>query len=116
MDERAEKALKVLNTAGLHARAASVLATFAQSVAKQSGATIELEKDDMKVDARQVMGMLLLCGQQGSTINVVVRGPGAFEIMTRLEQLFFSGFGEGTSSSHQTNNLHQTGPSAKKKD
>lgn len=89
--ERAEATLEVVNTLGLHARAAAKLVRVASS----HRASIELEKSGQRADAKSIMGVLLLCGERGSRIVVRAVGDDACAAVESLRVLFADGFGEG---------------------
>ncbi len=86
----AEARFEVRNPLGLHARAAARLVRLASRFRSD----IELEKDGRCVDAKSVMGVLLLCGAQGSRVTVRAEGPDAGEALRAIGELFASGFGE----------------------
>lgn len=88
---RAEATLEVVNTLGLHARAAAKLVRVASS----HRAAIELEKGGQRADAKSIMGVLLLCGERGSHILVRATGDDAEAAIGALRALFADGFGEG---------------------
>lgn len=88
---RAEATLEVVNTLGLHARAAAKLVRVASS----HRAAIELEKSGQRADAKSIMGVLLLCGERGSHIVVRAIGDDAEAAIDALRALFADGFGEG---------------------
>lgn len=88
---RAEATLEVVNTLGLHARAAAKLVRVASS----HRAAIELEKGGQRADAKSIMGVLLLCGERGSHIVVRAIGDDAEAAIEALRALFADGFGEG---------------------
>ncbi|MBX3250081.1 MAG: HPr family phosphocarrier protein [Myxococcales bacterium] len=89
--ERAEGAFEIVNTLGLHARAAAKLVREAGRFA----ARVELEKDGQRADAKSIMGVLLLCGERGARIRVRAEGVDADAAVRALGDLFASGFGEG---------------------
>jgi phosphocarrier protein len=81
---------EVVNRKGLHARAAALLA----QTASRFECDITVGRDDQRANAKSVMGVLLLCGSQGTRISVEARGVDASQAMTTLGALFASGFGE----------------------
>jgi phosphocarrier protein HPr len=80
----------IVNRLGLHARAASKLV----ALASRFSATVELSKDEHHVDAKSIMGVLLLCGTPGSTITVSARGVDAQAAVDALVALVSDRFGE----------------------
>lgn len=80
----------IVNRLGLHARAASKLV----ALASRFRATITLAKDEHHVDAKSIMGVLLLCGTPGSTIGVSASGVDAQEAVSAIVALVNDRFGE----------------------
>lgn len=87
---RLSRELTIRNRLGLHARAAAKLAKLAESF----GAAITVEKDGSTADAKSVMGLLLLCGQTGSTIRITAVGDDADRALDAITELVGDGFGE----------------------
>lgn len=85
-----ERELRIVNRLGLHARAAAKLANIASSFR----ASIQVEKDGHVADAKSVMGMLLLCGQIGTTIRIRAEGDDAAEAVESIAALVEGRFGE----------------------
>lgn len=81
---------KIVNRLGLHARAA---AAFVQTAGKFSS-EIWVEKDDVEVNGKSIMGLMMLAAEKGSTINVRALGEDCVEAMNTLEELVAKGFGE----------------------
>ena len=81
---------KIINKLGLHARAAAKLV----QLASRFEATIELEKDGRKVDAKSIMGVLLLCGHAGSKLTVHATGSDAVDALKAIGTLIETRFGE----------------------
>lgn len=88
--ERASGTFRIVNKLGLHARAASRLVHLASSFPCE----VVLSKDGQEVNAKSVMGVLLLCGAQGTTLRVEAVGERAREAVERIGELIGSGFGE----------------------
>ncbi len=80
----------IVNRLGLHARAA---AAFVQTAGKFSS-EIWVEKDDVEVNGKSIMGLMMLAAEKGSTINVRALGEDCVEAMNTLEELVAKGFGE----------------------
>lgn len=87
----AEARVMIVNRLGLHARAASKLV----AVASRFHANVLLSKDEHRVDAKSIMGVLLLCGTPGSTITITASGVDAREAVSALVALVSDRFGEG---------------------
>jgi phosphocarrier protein HPr len=85
-----EKTVEIVNTRGLHARAA---AKFVQT-AERYRAGITVSKDDMSVGGRSIMGLLMLGASRGTCIRITAEGEGAEEALSDLTRLVEGGFGE----------------------
>jgi phosphocarrier protein HPr len=83
--------LPIINTRGLHARAA---ARFVQ-LAETFKASISVSKDQTTVDATSIMGLMMLAAGPGSSIRVKAEGPQAGEAVSALAELVADRFGEG---------------------
>ena len=57
-------------------------------------AAILIAKDEHRVDAKSIMGVLLLCGTQGSTLTISASGEDAQEAVSALVALVSDRFGE----------------------
>jgi phosphocarrier protein HPr len=82
--------LAIVNQRGLHARAS---AKFVQ-VAGSFGATVEVERDGVRVGGTSIMGLMMLAAGPGSSITVSACGPDAAEALDALARLVSSRFGE----------------------
>lgn len=79
------------NQRGLHARAA---AKFVQVVARFPQARIQVSKDGQTVNGESIMGLMMLAGTQGSSIDITASGPDAEAAMAALVALIEGKFGE----------------------
>ncbi len=82
--------LLIVNQRGLHARAS---AKFVQ-VAGAYQASVDVEKDGAKVGGTSIMGLMMLAASPGCSIRVTASGPEAEQVMTAIEDLVASRFGE----------------------
>lgn len=80
----------VVNTLGLHARAAAQLVQAANRYKSE----ILVEREGQSVNAKSIMGVLMLAAGKGSEIVVSCEGEDAEEAMASLAQLIVNGFGE----------------------
>ncbi len=87
---RAERTFLIVNTLGLHARAAAQLV----QTANRYRCEIHVEKDGMLVNGKSIMGVLTLAAAKGSTIRVLADGDDAEVAMTALAKVIENGFGE----------------------
>ena len=90
MSEALTSTVEVPNRLGLHARAAAKLVDLANRFESH----IEVSKDGQVADAKSIMGVLLLCGQQGAQITLRARGADAKAALAALCGLGSDGFGE----------------------
>lgn len=70
----------VRNKMGLHARPAAV---FAQTASRFKSA-IKVSKNDIEVNGKSIMGLMLLAAAQGSKLRVIAEGPDEKEAVTAL--------------------------------
>ncbi len=81
---------KIVNRLGLHARAAAQLVQTASRFSSE----INLIKDDIEVNGKSIMGILLLAAPQGTEIAVMVEGDDEQQAMDVIAELIEAGFGE----------------------
>jgi phosphocarrier protein len=87
---RHERRFLIVNSLGLHARAAAQLV----QVANRFRSEIHVEKDGMEVNGKSIMGVLTLAAAKGATITVAIDGEDAEQAMLALAKVIESGFGE----------------------
>ncbi|MDJ0861426.1 MAG: HPr family phosphocarrier protein [Gammaproteobacteria bacterium] len=80
----------IINKLGLHARAAAKLVTLAAGF----DAEIRLRRDDREVDAKSIMGVMMLAAGKGTRLEVVASGPDAQVAVEQLQALVMDRFGE----------------------
>lgn len=80
----------IINKLGLHARAAAKLV----SCASEFSCNIEIEKDNRRVNAKSIMGVMMLAASKGSQISLHMEGEDEADAMQRLTQLINDRFGE----------------------
>lgn len=90
MSDGASATFEIVNKLGLHARAATKLV----QTASRFDAEVELQKDGHVANGKSVMGVLLLCGHQGSRVTVSANGPDAHEAVQAIGALIADRFGE----------------------
>lgn len=83
--------LQIINKLGMHARAASMFV----KTAEKYKCKVEIEKDGMRVNAKSIMGILMLAASFGSTIEVIADGDQETECLEALTALIQNKFGEG---------------------
>lgn len=87
-EERAT--LEIRNRLGLHARAAALLV----QTASRYDAEVTVAKDGEVVNGRSIMGVMMLAAEQGSSIDVVAKGPQAREALEAIRALVQARFNE----------------------
>ena len=86
----AERAVEILNERGLHARASAKFVKLAASF----DAEVQVAKDDNAVDARSIMGLMMLAAGPGSHVNIHAEGREARAAVDALAQLVTNRFEE----------------------
>lgn len=81
----------VSNKLGLHARAAAKLTQLASSF---SDCDIFIARDGKRVNAKSIMGVMMLAAGMGVTVTVDADGPQAEQALSEIEALFANKFGE----------------------
>ena len=89
-ETRVERTFEIVNTLGLHARAAALLVQSAQKYRSQ----VEVVKDDLEVNAKSIMGLLMLAAAKGSRLVVRATGDDAGEALEEIGLLIRNGFWE----------------------
>ena len=84
------KDVVVQNQVGLHARPA----TFFIQKANEFKSTIWVEKEERRVNAKSLLGVLSLGILGGTAIKVIADGADENEAVDALEKLVLSGFAE----------------------
>ncbi|HEX4470032.1 MAG TPA: HPr family phosphocarrier protein [Gemmatimonadaceae bacterium] len=85
-----ERKVQIINKAGLHARPAAEIVKLA---AKYS-ADITVIRDELEVNGKSIMGVMMLAAECGSTLQLKAEGPDAKEALEALAKLIESKFGE----------------------
>jgi phosphocarrier protein len=85
-----EREARIVNSLGLHARPAAQIVRLAANYTSH----IELEKDDLSVNAKSIMGVMMLAAESGSTVRIRADGEDEAQAVAALADLVASGFGE----------------------
>jgi phosphocarrier protein HPr len=83
--------IRIRNKHGLHARPA---AEFVKT-ASRFQSDIVVTKEDLEVNGKSIMGMMMLAAECGSTIVIRALGADSEQAVTELTTLVERGFGEG---------------------
>jgi phosphocarrier protein len=84
------RTVEIINERGLHARAS---AKFVK-VASGFDAEVMVSRDGQTVDARSIMGLMMLAAGIGSTIDIAAKGPEAEAALDALGALIANRFDE----------------------
>ena len=84
------RVVEIVNTRGLHARAAAKLV----NTAERFSATVDVLRDGQVVSARSIMGLMMLGAGMGSTIELRAEGFDAHEALDAIAGLVEAGFHE----------------------
>jgi len=85
-----EREAKIVNTLGIHARPA---AEFVK-VANRFTSSIQVIKDDVQVNGKSILGVMMLAAERGSSIRIRADGDDAAAAVDALVHLVSEGFGE----------------------
>ena len=86
----AERTVEIINRNGLHARPAAEVV----KVASKFKCDILIIRDDLEVNAKSIMGVMMLAAEFGSQLVVRANGPDAEEAVAAIAALVASKFGE----------------------
>ncbi len=81
----------IVNKLGLHARAAAKLTHLAGTFQSE----IWISRSGRRVNAKSIMGVMMLAAGQGSTVKLEAEGADADKALAVLTQLIADKFGEG---------------------
>ena len=82
--------LKIQNPLGIHARPAALFV----KIASQYDGEVKVQKDDMQVSGKSIMGLMILQASCGSALKVSVENEHGITILDELEALIQRGFDE----------------------
>jgi len=85
-----ERKIKVINKLGLHARPSSLLVKLAIKFRSE----VKIKKDEMEVNGKSIMGVMMLAAECGSDLTFILDGVDEIEAMEQIENLFLSKFDE----------------------
>ncbi|HYT70197.1 MAG TPA: HPr family phosphocarrier protein [Gemmatimonadales bacterium] len=85
-----ERAAKIVNPLGMHARPAAELV----KVANRFRSKVEVRKDDLAVNGKSILGVMMLAAECGSSLTITTDGDDAGEAMEALLALVADGFHE----------------------
>jgi phosphocarrier protein HPr len=80
----------IVNSRGLHARAAAKLVRLAATFA----AEVTIEREGARIPATSILGLMMLAAGRGSELELEASGPEAAAALTALVALIERGFDE----------------------
>ncbi len=86
----AERSVQIVNKHGLHARPAAEMV----KAASRYSSDITIARDDLEVNGKSIMGVMMLAAEYGASITLRANGPDADEALETLASLVASRFGE----------------------
>jgi phosphocarrier protein len=86
----AERSVQIVNKHGLHARPAAEMV----KAASRFKSDITIARDDLEVNGKSIMGVMMLAAEFGASITLRASGPDADEALDALAALVSSRFGE----------------------
>jgi len=84
------KEIEIINKLGLHARASAKITQLAGKFQSE----VWLSRNKHRVNAKSIMGVMMLAANKGSKINIETTGPDETEAMLALINLIEDYFGE----------------------
>ncbi|MGZ8378345.1 MAG: HPr family phosphocarrier protein [Gemmatirosa sp.] len=85
-----ERSVQILNKNGLHARPAAEIV----KAAARFKSDITISREDIEVNGKSIMGVMMLAAECGSTITLRASGADASEAVAAIEALVHAKFGE----------------------
>jgi phosphocarrier protein HPr len=85
-----ERVVTIGNKNGLHARPAAEIVKLAAKFKSD----IRLAREDLEVNGKSIMGVMMLAAEYGAALNVRADGPDAKEAVEALTTLITNRFGE----------------------
>ena len=86
-----QREIEILNKLGLHARASAKLT----QLAAKYQCDVSLARSGRKVNAKSIMGVMMLAAGKGAHVTLEVDGPDETEAMSAIVTLVNDYFGEG---------------------
>lgn len=85
-----ERSVQIVNKNGLHARPAAEVVKASAKFKSE----ITIVREDLEVNGKSIMGVMMLAAEFGSSITIRANGPDAELAAQALAALVASGFGE----------------------
>ena len=85
-----ERTVEIVNKNGLHARPAAEIVKLSSKFQCE----ITMVRDDLEVNGKSIMGVMMLAAEYGSTLLVRANGPDAEQAVNAIADLVAAKFGE----------------------
>jgi phosphocarrier protein len=85
-----ERTVEIVNRNGLHARPAAEIV----KLSSKFNCDITIVRDDLEVNGKSIMGVMMLAAEYGSNILVRANGPDAEQAVNAIADLVAAKFGE----------------------
>ena len=86
-----QREVEIVNKLGLHARASAKLT----QLAARYQSDVQMSRNGRKVNAKSIMGVMMLAAGKGTKVTLETTGPDEAEAMEALVALINDCFGEG---------------------
>ena len=86
----AERSVAVANRNGIHARPAAEIVKLASKFRSE----ITIVRDDLEVNGKSIMAVMMLASEFGATVTLRANGPDADNAVEQLAGLIATRFGE----------------------
>lgn len=83
--------IQILNNLGLHARASAKLT----QLASQYQSEIWINRDEKRVNAKSIMGVMMLAAAKNVFLDIEINGSDEEEALVAIKSLISDFFGEG---------------------
>lgn len=85
-----ERSVQIVNRNGLHARPAAEIVKTAAKFKSE----ITMVRDDLEVNGKSIMGVMMLAAEFGATLTIRAHGPDAQQAVDAIAELIAQRFGE----------------------
>jgi phosphocarrier protein len=86
-----QRDVEIINKLGLHARASAKLT----QTAGQHKSQIWLSRNGKRINAKSIMGVMMLAASKGTTVGIEIEGEDEEQAMKAIVDLINDKFGEG---------------------
>jgi phosphocarrier protein len=85
-----ERSVQIVNKNGLHARPAAEVVKASAKFKSE----ITIVRDDLEVNGKSIMGVMMLAAEFGATLTIRAYGPDAQQAVDAIAELITHRFGE----------------------